>query len=316
MRSQRLRLDKGWNAIYLEVDPVQPSPAVVFDGLPVDIVAAHSVGSRTAQFSSNPSADILRAHGWHAWYAPHRADAFLSMLFSLNGATSYLIHSLEEVSLEVVGTVPPRNVRWVPNAYNFVGFSVDDRGGPTFEQFFAGSPAHRLGKIYRLRNGTWRKVQDPAAEVMRSGEAFWIYTEGRSRYEGLLETSTFSTMGLMILPTKSSSVVLRNHAPHPLNVVVEHVVERNDNLDLSLRVRGLDSDRPRSMRTVDMPLDPGAWSHPLPVLEAGAGLRLPLTIAHESAPTGVRHSLLRFRTDMGTVSYVSVTWTNNDSPQN
>ncbi len=307
VRTQALALEAGWNAVYLEVDPLEADPALLFAGAPIDIVAAFSASPDGAQFVQDPSADQLRAYGWRVWYAPHRADAFLARLSSLNGGTPYLIHATAPVSLEITGQVAPGHQRWTPDAYTFTGFSVQQPGGPTFRQFFAASPAHNHDRIYRMRNGIWRKVQDPAAEVMRPGEAFWIYTKGRSDYAGPLDVSTRSPFGLVLTPDSGQSVVLRNQAAHPLTVTLDHIVAQNDEMPLALAVRTRDSGEARSVRTLSFPLERGAWSHTLPVFEAGEALRLPFEVQRDRQETGTRHSLLRVRTDMGTVHYLSIT---------
>lgn len=307
LRTQTLTLVAGWNAVYLEVDPQEADPAVLFAQQPVDIVAAFNAAPDSAQFVQDPSADQLRAYGWRVWYAPHRADAFLSRLSALNGGTPYLMHATGPVTLAISGQVAPWRPRWTPDAYNFVGFSVQQPGGPTFRQFFEASPAHNHNRIYRLRNGVWRKVEDSSSEVMRSGEAFWIYTDGRSDYAGPLDVHTRSAFGLVLTPDSGQSVVLRNQAKHPLTVTLEHIVAPGSEMPLALAVRTRDSEEARSIRTMSFPLEPGGWSHTLPVFEAGEALRLPFEVERDGLETGTHHSLLRVSTDLGTVHYLSIT---------
>ncbi len=307
VRTQALTLESGWNAVYLEVDPLDPDPAVVFAGLAVDIVAAFNAAPDSAQFVKDPSADQLRAYGWRVWYAPHRADAFLTRLSALNGGTPYLIHATGPVALEIAGQVAPGRPRWTPDAYTFTGFSVQQAGGPTFRQFFEASPAHNHDRIYRMRNGVWRKVQNPSAEVMRPGEAFWIYTVGRSDYMGPLDVFTRSPFGLVLTPDAGQSVVLRNQAAHPVTVTLEHIVAPDTGMPLALAVRTRDSGEARSIRTMSFPLEPGGWSHTLPVFEAGEALRLPFEVQRDGLGAGSSHSLLRISTDMGTLHYLSIT---------
>lgn len=307
VRTQALALEEGWNAVFLEVDPLEPDPALLFAEQPVDIVAAFSVSPDGAQFVQDPQVEKLSAYGWRVWYAPHRADAFLTRLSSLNGGTPYLIHATGPVSLDITGQVAPGLQRWTPDAYNFAGFSVRQPGGPTFHQFFQASPAHNHDRIYRMRNGVWRKVQEPSAEVMRAGEAFWIYTEGRSNYAGPLDVFTRTPFGLVLTPDSGQSVVLRNLAAHPLTVTLEHIVAQNDEMPLALAVRTRDSDEARSVRSMSFPLERGAWSHTLPVFEAGEALRLPFEVRWDGLAAGTRHSLLRVSTDLGTVQYISIT---------
>ncbi len=306
VRAQQIALAPGWNAVYLEVDPDTSDPDLLFAGTPVDRVATFSAAFKGSQFVNDPTADLQKAYGWVVWYAPSRADAMLSNLYAIQGGRPYLMHAATNVTLELTGAIPPTGVRWTPNAYNFVGFPVESPGGPTFAQFFGPSPAHHQDRIYRLVAGTWRRVTDPAATTMRSGEAFWIYTEGRSSYTGPLEVRLESLFGVTLTTTVGSELVFRNRTGHPLNVTLEHVVEGNAPIPMAIEVRTYDADLP-GFRDVTVLLNRGAWLQSLPTLEAGKGLRLPLKLQSAWADPGVRHSLLRVRTDLGTVTYVPVT---------
>jgi hypothetical protein len=175
IRTQTLALAAGWNAVFLEVDPTESEPAILFAAHPVDVVATLGTPTPAAQFVRNAGVDLFKAYGWAVWYAPARPDAFLSTLYAVQGGKAYLIHATTNAALTVSGTVPPLQMNWIPDAFNFAGFAVQNPGAPTFEQFFGGSTAHQHNRIYRLVNGTWRQVLDPGAQTMRAGEAFWIY---------------------------------------------------------------------------------------------------------------------------------------------
>ena len=84
-RIQTIELAAGWNAIFLEVDPPDPTPGALFAGTPVEIAAGYQVRSTAAQFVSNPGADLFRRAGWGVWYASTRPDAFLKNLDGVNG---------------------------------------------------------------------------------------------------------------------------------------------------------------------------------------------------------------------------------------
>ncbi len=312
VRSQTITLTPGWNAVYLEVDP-QPSsaPADLFAELPVDVVAAYAPSKSGAQFVTNPDANLHRAQGWLVWYAPHRADAFLGTLNAIYGARAYLIHATTNASFTVQGTVPSVDQRWIPKAYNFVGFTVASPGGPTFKQFFQSSTAHNHNKIYRLVEGTWRQVLDPSAATMRPGEAFWIYCDGHSSYTGPLGVEAGSHLGLLLSSQGGDDLVLRNRANHPLAVTLEHIVEGNSPIPMSVPVRTFDPEI-NALRTAYVNLGDGAWSQTFPTFEAGKALRLPLQLRLREMEPGTRHSLLALRTDLGTVTYVSVTATRDD----
>lgn len=311
VRTQTIALTPGWNAVYLEVDPSVSDPARLFAGTPVEVAASYVSPGSGAQFVRNPSADLLSAYGWSVWYAPERPDAFLTTLFGINGATPYLMYAATNATLQISGTDATESPNWVPNAYNFVGFPVAASGAPTFQQFFKGSPAHSHNKLYRLVEGTWRQVLNPGAATMRSGEAFWIYCDGRSDYTGPLEVSTQPTTGVYLSSRAGSEVVFRNRTDHPISFAVEHLVDPAQPIPLSTPVRALD-EAAGGLRTVSVHFEAGYFKQDFPPLEAGAAIRLPLALRLQDAGPGERYSLLKITTDMGTVTYLPVTASRDD----
>jgi hypothetical protein len=303
-RTQTIALHKGWNSVYLEVSPSKSDPAAVFAGTPIDIAASYYLRNSSAQFVSNPGADMFKKAGWGVWYAGNRPDAFLKSLYSVYGQQAYLIHSKSDALWQVTGEVVTPETRWQPNAYNLVGFSVTSPGSPTFAQFFSGSVAHKNGKIYRLANGAWRRVLDPSAETMQSGEAFWIYCAGPSKYQGPLRVETTLATGLY-LGAGAGSVVLRNDTDHPVTPTVEHVPIGTNSIPLSIVIRSF-GDKSGPVQTIAVPKPDGAWTQDLPVIEAGGSLQVPLEARLQDVGSAVQNSLLRVVTDMGTQVWVPV----------
>lgn len=306
LRTQTLELVPGWNSVYLEVDPSDSSPEILFAGTPVDVVASHSEPGSTAQFATNPGVDMLQGYGWAVWYSPERGDHVLSSLYSVYGGQGYLIHSRTNASFEITGDVPVLPGKWIPNAYNFVGFTLQSPGEPTFAQFFSSSAAHNHNKIYRLKSGIWRQVLDPAAEVMRSGEAFWIYCDGHSSYTGPLAVSVPSVLGLVLERDSGSEIVFRNNTDHPVAFWVDHLPDQNTPLPMQSVIRAYDTDL-KGLRDLTVSYDSGPWSQSFPALDAGAAIRFPLLLKTGEAPKGASYSLLRIQSDVGTEVYIPVT---------
>lgn len=311
VRTQRIDLNQGWNAVYLELDPSESDPAALFAGLPVDVVALYVMPSRGAQFVGNPGAGLLGAYGWLVWYSPARSDAFLTTLRGVYGAKPYLIHATSNVTLEISGPTALSALKWTPNAYNFVGFSVVSPGAPTFRQFFSGSPAHNHNKIYRLVDNTWRQVLDPSARAMRSGEAFWIYCDGRSDYPGPLEVGTRSHLGVTLSSQAGSDVVFKNRTDHPVSFHIEHLTDPAQPIPISTPVMALD-EASGGLRTISVHFDAEHFEQDFPSLEAGKAIRLPLELRLQDAGPGLRQSLLKVVTDVGSVAYIPITATRDD----
>jgi len=305
-RTQTVALEKGWNAVWLEVQPVDASPADVFAGLPVDIVAGYATPVSEAQFVKNTAVNVQSLAGWNVWYAPHRADAPLTQLQRLNADMGLLVHALEPATLTLHGTVTGRAFRWTPNRFNLAGFTVAAQGGPTFRQFFQGSPAHNHNKIYRLANGIWRQVLNPDAEAFRPGEAFWIYCASGSDYQGPLSVKANTPMGLALNGALPGELTFRNAAPHPLGLTLALVTdEGNAALPLAAVVKAI---LPEASGLTSMPIDfpDGAWTQAFPEVAAGKGLSLPIALRVKDFAPGSYTGLLKATSDIGTETWIPV----------
>ncbi len=305
-RTQTVSLAKGWNAVWLEVSPEEASPAALFEGKPVDIVAAYMLPVSEAQFAKNTAVNMQSLAGWNVWYAPHRADAPLARLGRLTANTGYLVHALDAATLTVRGEVLSEQVRWRPNRFNFVGFTVAEAGAPTFQQFFQGSPAHNHNKIYRLVSGAWRQVLHTDAEALRAGEAFWIYSEGASDYQGPLSVKANSSLGLVLGDSAKGNIEFRNATAHPLAFSLEQVTaDGHPGLPLAAVISGSVSNR---IGTVDAPVDfpDGAWVQNFPAFDAGGGMTLPVVLRVKDLQPGEHSGLLKVTTDLGTETWLPV----------
>jgi hypothetical protein len=267
-------------------------------------VASFYARPSSAQFVTDPGVDLFKQAGWGVWYAADRPDAFLQSLHAIYGQQAYLIYSRRDFTWTVTGRALPTTVNWQANAFNLVGFPVDATAGPTFAQFFAGSAAHRPLRLYRLTEGAWRRVINPAAETLRSGEAFWVYCEGNSKFTGPLSAETRLRSGLL-LGTGGDSFILRNQAPHPVTATVEHVAAPPRAPELAL-VMQLVGDPASPVRSAGVPLPAGNWTQPLPPLEAGAALRVPLEVRLPADGPPPNDSLIKVTTDLGTVHWIPV----------
>jgi hypothetical protein len=303
-RSQTLQLSAGWNAVFLEVNPSDAEPAIIFTNTPIDIAAAYYAPISSAQFMVNPGAELFKMAGWGVWYAESRPDAFLKSLQVIYGQQPYLLHSKSNYAWTVTGAVVPPEVLWQPGAFNFVGFSVDDSAPPTFAQFFAGSSAHHHNKLYRLSNGAWRRVNDPATETMRSGEAFWVYCDGASKYQGPLRVETTSRAGV-VLGASGDDITLRNETDHPITPTLNHLVAGSNAVPIAIVIQALGEEW-APVQSMAVPQPDGAWTQPLPPLEAGNSIRIPLTARLQDMSENQQSSLLKISTDLGTEVWLPV----------
>lgn len=188
--TQTVALRPGWNAIFLNVDPLDRDPAKVFDQLPVTRVAAFLPRRTPVEFIQDPGSKAWKQEGWNVWYAPGTEEAALSDLYSIVGGLGYLVQAREAATLTVRGYVIYPQIRWRADSFNFVGFQVDPLSPPTFAAWFSGSPAHRTNLrpvIYRLdETSHWRPVERLSAAQVQPGVAYWVFCQGGSDYQGPL----------------------------------------------------------------------------------------------------------------------------------
>jgi hypothetical protein len=197
--TQAISLNPGWNAVYLEVQPLSNSPAVVFRDLPNgSSVWAWTGKNDLVQFIQDPGEAPVVTPKWLAIFAA-AAESSLNNLHAITANSAYLIHvtGTSSRTINVDGLPTLRHKGWVPDSFNLTGFGFAGVP-PTFAAFFASSNSHRNQAIYRLNNttGAWEIVNNPATTAMRSGEAFWIYCQSGSDFQGPLTVEAGNSDGL------------------------------------------------------------------------------------------------------------------------
>jgi hypothetical protein len=197
--TQTVSLNPGWNAVFLEVQPISRDPAAVFEGLEhLESVWTWLSRMTAVEFIQDPGEGLWGQPGWHAWFPPGDA-AFLSNLYAVLGNQAYLIKigGTDSVQWQVSGSPSVRKIRWVPDSFNLTGFHVKPAAGPPFADFLTPSAAHVGQAVYRLNNSTgqWGLLENPAASI-EAGKAYWVYCEGSSTYQGPLRVELPMSGGL------------------------------------------------------------------------------------------------------------------------
>lgn len=198
--TQSFELKAGWNAVYLEVQPVANSPAVVFKTLPVGSSVWAWQGKNTpVQFIQNPGELTVNNPNWLAAFTSP-AESHLNNLHAITANSAYLIQvpaGIPPLTINIAGRPTMRHKSWIPDSFNLIGFGFSSTP-PTFASFFAPSNSHKNQAIYRLNNssGLWEIINNPATANMRSGEAFWIYCQSGSDYQGPLSIEADNADGL------------------------------------------------------------------------------------------------------------------------
>lgn len=306
-RTQTISLHKGWNAVQLMVTPSDAVPADVFGGTPITIAATYFGATTPAQFMQNPSATQWKKEGWGVWYAPGRADAFLSTLASITGNRAYLIYSKQDFTWNVTGDVSFPKVKWKSDSFNLVGFTLDPISPPTFDKFFAGSPAHLPCRIYRLVNDQWSLVANTGSTTMNSGEAYWIYCKGGSDYQGPLSATSLNG-SLSMTGTPAEAVLsFANQGSDPVNITVQ-TIANDGGLPLSYAIRGVTTNKISDL-IFDLPAN-----YTLPSLDGGGSTGLYLRLKRDQMTSASQSALLKISTDSGVQIWVPISGTRDDLP--
>lgn len=191
--TQSLPLRYGWNAVWLEVAPVDGEGQArtadqVFKSseFAIDRVASPVGQIGTAEFTSDPES-LFNQGGWDVWAADPQSGETASIAVRANHA--YLVHvspnsgisaaaGTAAGSLEIQGEVAFHRPEWVKGEFNLAGFSI--QGAPTFASLMAGSgvvvdgPVGAVANVQRLNadTGAWEAVK--GSDPVESGRAYWI----------------------------------------------------------------------------------------------------------------------------------------------
>ncbi len=198
--TQSFTLQPGWNAVFLEVAPSPQACDALFEGVPVEAVCGWNQASSPVQYISDPDEAVEQPEDWLLYFPVTHPKRVLNSLNVLHGGKPYLIHlgGGAPVNWDVKGVATLRATKWRPDSFNLVGFYTESSGGPTFFDYFAPSPAHAGQPVYQLNNATgkWQLVSNPAATRPQKGRAYWVYTEGQSKYQGPLAVGFVQGAGL------------------------------------------------------------------------------------------------------------------------
>lgn len=302
--NQTIALRAGWNAIFIDVDPLDRDPAKVFAGLPVAKVAAYLPSRTPVEFIQDPGSKEWKREGWSVWYGPGSAEEELSDLYAVLGGRGYLVKMTEAAQLTVLGYAILTPFQWRADAYNFFGFPVDPVSPPTFGAWFAGSPSHQSTKrptVYSLDGaGHWVPVDRMDQVQIQPNTAYWVFCQGGSSYQGPL--SVLGVPGRLDFGevTAQIRVRLQNPLDHPLSVTME--VVGPDNLPLVYEKPVLSTGQ-RLLLTIDGPVV-------LPAIEAGSELQVPLILdrAQMTGSTGTAGTaILVLRDNVGSLLRIPVT---------
>ncbi len=224
--TRTFNLRTGWNAVYLDVRPADPTAETVLAGLPIESVWRHQNRLTSVDFIQDATEPVWNQDQWLVHVPTNRIESLDNNLFQVQGGFAYLLNLSAPATWSVTGEPVVRGARWKPDAFNLRGFPIDGSAAPTFRDFFKFSPAHynpattTLQTIYTLgTDGQWKRV-DPT-DLMQEGTAYWVYTSGPSEFVAPFEARTDSVDGLGYGPSlRERNLTLVNLAGSPITITI------------------------------------------------------------------------------------------------
>jgi len=197
--NQSITLRAGWNSVFLEIQPEPRECDALFTGVPVESVWAWNRRFTPVQFIQDPEQLIPGQPDWLTYFpTSHLARSTMNLL-TLQGNRAYLIKmpdNASQVTWTFKGRPLVRRMEWLADSFNFTGFHVETVNTPTFQTFFAPSPAQAGQRVYRLVNNLWSLVVSPSTTRLARGEAYWIFSRGQSDYSGPMTVGVEQGHGL------------------------------------------------------------------------------------------------------------------------
>jgi len=300
--TQTIKLKKGWNAVFLELEPEVANPDELFKDMPVvDQVLTYYPIHSPVEFIQDPDEVAWKKAGWHRWVPPGTPEGFLKNLYSLQANQAYLIHCTEDHTWEVSGTAMFERQEWQPDSFNFIGFHVDPDRTPTFKQYYDGSKAHADAHIYCLKDNHWTREASLETEI-KPAEAYWVYCRGGSDFMGPVDIrlpgSGTELRFLVTNPVLEISIV--NASPGIRSfwlLPIPNASEADPSVPLSLevpRIEGRPTYEPLGAAGIEFTTGPGEEK------------KVRLAVRREEITTDEAKSLLRISDDLGNRFYVPV----------
>ncbi len=217
---QQIPLAVGWNAIHLEVEPDDLSPAAVFGAPEIEMVWTFGDADGAPEFIVNQDELPWNTPGW-AVFVPRGEAAAVSTLASVSGGRCYLVKTSAATTLSVAGRPVNRTVFWRTGRFNLVGLPADPATSLPFDDFLGARPAGGGPsglRAYQLgADGRWTLIANPGAAGPQRGRAYWIFHDTRVARSGPWSLDEVSLSGVDFDASRTVQPIrLTNHTDYAL----------------------------------------------------------------------------------------------------
>ena len=206
---EQVRLEPGWNAVYLTVQPEPANCDELLAGVPeVESVWRWNRRFTPVDFDVDPADPLTEADAWLRWYPADHPYRALRNMYELQGLVAHLIRvDTNTAAFDWVVTGRPLlpSADWFEYQLNLVGMAVDAENAPTFNTYFADVPEVGVlpdvdeGEIYEVNAAAGGdQILQPARTDINRNQAYWMLCGDKTDYAGPLQISMSpNTLGIL-----------------------------------------------------------------------------------------------------------------------
>jgi len=224
---QTVSLTKGWNAVYLQVEPENAQCEVALADWPVSSVSLYKMEQAAAQFTENPDEPLNMSAEYLTWQPGQVAG--VNSLNALLAGQAYLIFATASCQRTLLGRPAVPRIEWIPstNAWNLVGFCQNESA--TFGNYLSGSGfditklrvysvsgTNAFSPNYNMIGGFTGSLNTAPIE---QGKAYFVGCDKVSSFSGPVKVFPAGTGGILF-PANSTYQSLRLKNDHGSTLTV------------------------------------------------------------------------------------------------
>ncbi len=184
---QKIDLKRGWNSVFLWVDPADGRLDTYFESDGIRSIHAQEPSlvpdaeCEPSDVGCVPNTDPA----WLTWRPASDLAHFANRLTVLSGGRVYLINASRDQKISILGKPMVGSLLWRAG-WNLAGAFVSATNSPTIAEYFRNSSTHKTNVAFRLdQQAGW--VAIGSSTKLLPGLGYWIRTDESSSYSGPIE---------------------------------------------------------------------------------------------------------------------------------